>query len=163
MLRALNTWLYEEDPLALIAFEAPLEVIKSRQASNRTFFEDMIDRYLDKGDMFALFDDDLKSICVVTREDDHTYELKNIATYEQYQGKGYGRRLVEHLFDYYKGTCHVMYVGTGDSPNSLTFYGKCGFKASHVVKNFFTDHYDHPMYDCGEQLIDMIYLKKEFD
>jgi Zn-dependent M16 (insulinase) family peptidase len=42
MLRALNTWLYEEDPLALIAFEAPLEAVKSRLASNRTFFEEMI-------------------------------------------------------------------------------------------------------------------------
>ena len=44
MLRALNTWLYDEDPLALIAFEAPLQAVKSRIASNRTFFEDMITR-----------------------------------------------------------------------------------------------------------------------
>jgi len=45
MIRALNTWLYEDDPLALIAFEAVLEAVKSRAASNHTFFEDMIDRY----------------------------------------------------------------------------------------------------------------------
>ena len=30
--------------------------------------ESMIDRYLDKGDMYALFDEDLKSVCVVTDE-----------------------------------------------------------------------------------------------
>lgn len=30
--------------------------------------EDMIDRYLERGDLFALFDPDLKSLCVVTDE-----------------------------------------------------------------------------------------------
>ena len=28
--------------------------------------ESMIDRYLERGDLFALYDNDLKSICVVT-------------------------------------------------------------------------------------------------
>jgi Zn-dependent M16 (insulinase) family peptidase len=46
MLRALTTWLHEEDPLALIAFEAPLEAVKSQLASNESFFEEMIDRML---------------------------------------------------------------------------------------------------------------------
>ncbi|UCF56992.1 MAG: insulinase family protein, partial [Deltaproteobacteria bacterium] len=45
MLRALTTWVYEEDPLALIAFEAPLEAVKSRLASKEFFFEEMIDRW----------------------------------------------------------------------------------------------------------------------
>jgi len=44
MLRALTTWLHDEDPLALIAFEAPLEAVKSRVASEDSFFEEMIDR-----------------------------------------------------------------------------------------------------------------------
>ena len=30
--------------------------------------EDMIDRYLERGDMFVLYDDGLKALCVVTRE-----------------------------------------------------------------------------------------------
>ena len=45
MLRALTTWLYEEDPLALIAFEVPLDAVKSRLASEESFFEEMIDRW----------------------------------------------------------------------------------------------------------------------
>ena len=44
--------------------------------------EDMIDKYLSKGDLFALYDDDLKSVCVVTKIDNDTCELKNIATYQ---------------------------------------------------------------------------------
>ena len=43
--------------------------------------EDMIDRYLERGDMFALYDEDkLRAVCVVTNEGKGIYELKNIAT-----------------------------------------------------------------------------------
>lgn len=123
--------------------------------------EDMIDRYLDHGDMFALYDGDLKSICVVTCEPNGTCELKNIATYRQYQGQGYGKHLVNYISDYYKGKYQVMLVGTGESPVTIAFYISCGFIQSHRVKNFFTDNYDHPIFECGVQLVDMIYLKKK--
>lgn len=45
MLRALNSWLYDEDPLELVAFEAPLEAVKSAVAAGDGFFEGMIDRF----------------------------------------------------------------------------------------------------------------------
>jgi hypothetical protein len=50
--------------------------------------EDMIDRYMPDGDLFALYDGDLKSVCVVVPVNTETCELKNIATYQKYQGKG---------------------------------------------------------------------------
>ncbi|WP_145090477.1 N-acetyltransferase [Sporomusa sp. KB1] len=123
--------------------------------------EDMIDRYLDHGDMFALYHGDLKSVCVVTCEPNGICELKNIATYRQYQHQGYGKYLVNHISGYYKGKYQVMFVGTGESPVTISFYKACGFIQSHRVKNFFTDNYDHPIFECGVQLVDMIYLKKE--
>ncbi len=46
MLRALTTWLYDADPLALLAFEAPLSKIKSQLDANSSFFESMIDQFL---------------------------------------------------------------------------------------------------------------------
>lgn len=124
--------------------------------------ESMIDRYLEHGDMFALYDDDLKSICVVTKEAEEIYDLKNIATYEKYQGQGYGKKLIEYIFKYYNGKCKSMYVGTGDSPLTIPFYEHCGFIISHRVKNFFIENYDHPIFEAGKQLIDMVYLKKDF-
>ena len=39
--------------------------------------ENMIDKYLASGDLFALYDDDLKSICVVVPIDSETCELKD--------------------------------------------------------------------------------------
>lgn len=122
--------------------------------------EDMIDRYLERGDMFVLEDGGVLGECVVTREGDGVYELKNIAVAPDCQRKGYGKQLIEFAFSYY-GDCERMLVGTGDVPSSLGFYHSCGFTESHRVKNFFTDHYDHPMFEDGKQLVDMVYLKRE--
>lgn len=122
--------------------------------------EDMIDRYLERGDMFVLEDGGVLAECVVTREGDGVYELKNIAVAPDCQRKGYGKQLIEFAFSYY-GDCERMLVGTGDVPSSLGFYHSCGFTESHRVKNFFTDHYDHPMFEDGKQLVDMVYLKRE--
>jgi len=123
--------------------------------------EDMIDKYLEKGDMFALFDDDLKTVCVVVEIDEETCELKNIATYKKYQGKGYAKALIKFVCDFYKNEYKTMFVGTGEVPSILSFYEKCGFEKSHFIKNFFTDNYNHPMFEEGIQLIDMVYLKKK--
>ncbi len=121
--------------------------------------EDMIDKYLEKGEMFVLDDDGVKAECVVTKESDNTYELKNIAVNPEFHRKGYGKHLVEYVFNYYSD-CEIMYVGTGDAPSTLDFYHNCGFTDSHRKKNFFTDNYDHAMYEDGIQLIDMVYLKR---
>ena len=122
--------------------------------------ESMIDKYLEKGDMFILTDNGVKAECVVTKECDRVYELKNIAVLPDYQRMGYGKRLIEFISSYYPD-CKSIFVGTGDCPSSLSFYHSCGFTHSHRVKNFFTDNYDHPMFEDGVQLTDMVYLIKE--
>ncbi len=124
--------------------------------------ESMIDKYLERGEMFALYDEDLKAIAVVTCEGERVYEIKNIAVYPSFQRKGYGKQLLNYLFEYYHGRCSVMFVGTGDTPSALSFYKHCGFRLSHRLKNFFIDYYDHPIYEDGKQLIDMVYLRKDF-
>ena len=123
--------------------------------------EDMIDRYINKGTMYVLDDDGVKCECVVTDEGEGILEIKNIATEPQYQGKGYARAMIDFICRKYKGEFSVLQVGTGDSPLTVPFYEKCGFVRSHTVKNFFTDNYDHPIYECGVLLTDMIYLRKK--
>ncbi len=123
--------------------------------------ENMIDKYLERGDLFALYDDDLKSICVVTDEGSGVCELKSLATYPQHQGMGYATKLIEYIFDYYKSTHRTMLVGTGDTPVIVPFYEHRGFALSHRLKDFFLS-YDHPIIDNGVQLFDMVYLRKEF-
>lgn len=123
--------------------------------------ESMIDRYIDRGTMYVLDDCGIKCECVVTDEGNGVLEIKNIATEPDHQGKGYGKALIDYVAEKYKGAYSILQVGTGESPATLSFYEKCGFVRSHSVKNFFIDHYDHPIYECGIQLTDMIYLQRE--
>lgn len=123
--------------------------------------ESMIDKYLERGELFALYDNELRSVCVVTRESCDICELKNIATYEKWHGMGYGSKLIQYIGAFYKDKYKTMIVGTGDVPSMMQFYGKNGFHPSHRIHNFFTDNYDHPMFENGVQLVDMVYLKKE--
>ena len=122
--------------------------------------EDMIDRYLDKGKMYVLDDNGVKCECVITDEGNNILEIKNIATVPEYQGKCYARALIEFIIDNYRGKYSILQVGTGDSPLSIPFYEKCGFVRSHIIPDFFTDNYDHPIYESGIQLVDMVYLQR---
>ena len=123
--------------------------------------ESMIDRYIEKGIMYILDDDGVKCECVVTDEGNGVLEIKNIATKPEYQKKGYGKALIDFVAMKYKATHSILQVGTGDSPLTIPFYEKCGFAYSHRIKNFFVDNYDHPIYEGGVQLMDMVYLRKE--
>ncbi|HJD97917.1 GNAT family N-acetyltransferase [Mailhella massiliensis] len=122
--------------------------------------ESMIDRYLERGKLFVLFqDEEPAAVAVITKEADGVYELKNLAVAEALRRKGLGRGMVGALFTHYRGR-GIMLVGTGDSPATLGFYRACGFAFSHVEKDFFVKNYDHPIVENGRRLTDMIYLKK---
>ena len=123
--------------------------------------ENMIDRYLEMGTMFALDDAGVKAVCVVAEKGEGVLEIKNLATDPGSQRKGYARRLINHVVQTYKNQYHTLMVGTGDSPLTVPFYEKCGFVRSYILENFFTDNYDHPIFEEGVQLVHMVYLKKE--
>ena len=122
--------------------------------------EDMIDKYLERGTMFILEDDGVKAECVITDEGDGVLEIKNIATVPECHRCGYGRKLIEYIENTYRTAYHTLRVGTGDSPLTKPFYQKCGFTEKNRIKNFFTDNYDHLIFEAGVQLVDMVYLEK---
>lgn len=122
--------------------------------------EDMIDRYLDRGTMYVLDDNGVKCECVVTDEGNGVLEIKNIATVPECQGKGYAKALIDFVVQKYKEQYTLLQVGTGDSPLTIPFYERCGFVRIHSIPNFFTDNYDHPIFECGVQLVDMVYLQR---
>lgn len=121
--------------------------------------EEMIERYLDRGTLYALYDGDaLQAVCVVTEEGAGTFEIKNLAVAPENRRRGYGRAMVDHAVRSCRGRGIHLIVGTGDSPLTIPFYKACGFRESHRVKNFFIKHYDHPIYEAGRQLVDMVYF-----
>lgn len=123
--------------------------------------ESMIDQYLERGDLF-IYQKGKKAIAsaIVTKEKEGIYELKNLAVLPSFQRKGYGRKMLDFIWEYYP-TCQTLYVGTGNTPSTLSFYTKCGFSYSHTIPNFFTENYAHPIIEENTILQDMIYLKKD--
>lgn len=126
--------------------------------------ESMIDRYLDQGEMYVLCDQGRAvTAAVVADLGGGKCELKNLSTIPEEQRKGYGRYMIHFLCEHYSGRYDLMYVGTGNSPDTLGFYHACGFVNSHIVANFFVDNYEEPIYENGIRLTDMIYLKKKLE
>ena len=127
----------------------------------------MINNYLERGILYVLNDSGIKTVCVVTDEGNDILEIKNIATVPEYQNLGYGRKMIKFIEDTYRNQFKILQVGTGDIPgdipSAISFYEKCGFKKSHKFKNFFLNNYEKPIYECGVQLINMIYLIKNLN
>lgn len=124
-------------------------------------YEVMIDKYLDKGIMYALYDnDELTCIAVVIEISKETCELKNIATYEYFQNRGYASKMINHILDVYSEPYSSMIVGTAES--GIPFYEKFGFVYSHKIKNFFIDNYPEPIFEGESQCVDMLYLEYKF-
>ena len=124
--------------------------------------ENMIDLYLDRGTMFVLIDGtNVIGECVVTDEGDGVLEIQNLAIAEQFQKRGYGKALIEFVAEHYRNRYKELQVGTGDSPLTVPFYEHCGFVLHHVMKNYIVDHYDHPIFEGGKQLIDKVYLRRK--
>lgn len=122
--------------------------------------ESMIDRYLEQGTMYLIDDGGTKAQCVVTDEGNGVLEIKSLSTQPRYQRMGYATKLINFIISRYSKSFSVLQVGTGDGTSTVSFYEKCGFARSHIVKNFFTDNYDHQIYEDGVRLTDMIYLRR---
>ena len=124
--------------------------------------ESMIDKYLQNGTMFVLFDDNPRAVCVVMQKYPTVLEIKNLAVAPAYQKRGYGSYMLNHIFKTYKNTMNTILVGTGENENTISFYIKNGFVYSHKIENFFVENYDRPIFENGRQLKDMIYFKLSF-
>lgn len=123
--------------------------------------ESMVDRYIEKSDMFVLDDDGVKGEIVVCERSDGVCEIKNLAVEPEFQNRGYGKKLIGFVCEKFSGKYPSILVGTGDGGLAVPFYERCGFVKAFTVKNFFMDNYDHPIFENGKRLTDMVYLKKE--
>ena len=120
----------------------------------------MIRQYLVDGDLFTLtYKNEVACVAVVTKVDNDTCELKDIATEEKYRGKGYAKKMIKYLCDNYKQKYNKMLIGTTE--NNIPFYVKQGFdKYEKTIKNFFVDNYDEKIWDGDLYCTDMYYYSK---
>ena len=91
-----------------------------------------------------------------------SFYIDDLCVSENSRGLKIGTRLYEYVLDVAKKNgCHNLTLNVWECNESAKkFYEKCGFTRSHRIPNFFTDHYDHPIYEAGVQLVDMVYLQR---
>ena len=119
----------------------------------------MIEGYLDPGELYVLqVNGQAAAVAVVVKHDDDAWEIKNLAVAPEMRGKGYGAKLLRHLFQVFSVRCHMLYVGTSDA--NVPFYEHFGFVKTGVIEDYFTSHYDAPIVEDGRVIRDMTVLAK---
>lgn len=122
--------------------------------------EEMIDRYLERGRLFVMQSESPIAVCVVTDEGDGVLEIKNLAVHSDFWRQGIGRAVIDEMTNHARGVYHTLQIGIGDSPATMPFYDRCGFVRHHIIKDFFTANYDHPIIEEGVQLVDVVVLRR---
>ena len=124
--------------------------------------KNVVCNYIEKGEMYILKKSEkVLAEIVITKVDEETCELKNIATLPEARGNGLAKILIEHVFNEYRTKYKRMIVGTTE--NMIPFYVLNGFnKYYKTVKNFFVDNYSEEVWDGDLHCIDMYYYCKEF-
>lgn len=122
--------------------------------------ERMIDRYLERGTLYAAeIGKKTAAVCVVTEEEGFA-EVKNLAVAQEWRRQGVGRALLEWAGASYRDRYARLRLGTGDVSPALAFYWRCGFREIGRLQEFFTKNYSRPIYEEGRLLRDMIILEK---
>lgn len=125
---------------------------------------DAINKYFSRGYCYiAMHNDNIIATYVLYPLGENEIEIKNISVSEDFQRKGIGKQLLQHAESVARAKgFSLLIIGTSDTNSSpLKLYSKMGFEKYAIKKFFFTNNYPEPIYENGEQCIDMIMLKKQ--
>lgn len=139
--------MYEELPLGLLLEADPSEqLVRDYCAGGHCFIAEQQETVM--------------GVFVLIALDSDTAEIKNIALAESERGKGFGKRLVfSALEEAKKLGFSAVEIGTGNSSLAqLALYQKCGFRMKSIDRDFFTRHYEEPIFENGLQCRDMVRL-----
>lgn len=80
----------------------------------------MIDRYLDRGELFALYDgEELKRRLRRHCRKRNALRTENLATVETARNRGYASALIRHILDICRNRFSVIQAGTDDFPKTI--------------------------------------------
>lgn len=135
--------------------EIPLELLLQADPS-----EQKIRSYIGSSLIFAAVESNaVIGVCVVGYLSEEKAELFNVSVSKEFQKKGVGTKLLEHVLGTLKlkGITRVE-LGTGTFGYQLTYYQRLGFRVSSVVKDHFIKNYSDPIYEQDIRLKDMLRL-----
>jgi aminoglycoside 6'-N-acetyltransferase I len=124
---------------------------------------EQIHSYLPFGKCYSVYvEGELIGAVVLLPINESKVEIKNIAIAPFYQGKGYGKQLLQKVMDLAKVESYkTIRIGTANSSiGQLALYQKVGFEMQKMLFNFFLDNYEEAIYENGIQAKHMILLEK---
>ncbi|MEM8527667.1 MAG: GNAT family N-acetyltransferase [Bacteroidota bacterium] len=126
--------------------------------------KELIDDYLRDGNCYiATIENVLVGVLILVEIESNVLEIKNIAVDSSFQGKGYGKQLLQFAEKIAKQQGYQkLLIGTGNSSiGQLAFYQKMGFEIDHLKKNFFVENYEEAIVEDGIICKHMIILVKD--
>lgn len=127
--------------------------------------ENKVRGYLPNAQCYAaLRGEEIVGACVLAPHGDDGLEVMNISVLPAVQGQGVGTRLLAAVIDAgcAQGTRRLC-LGTGTFGYQLAFYQRAGFRVVAVERDYFTRHYDAPIFEQGIQHRDRLWLERTLD
>jgi ribosomal protein S18 acetylase RimI-like enzyme len=122
--------------------------------------------YLQDGELYGVTaaDGAPRAAILVIDQEPGVAELRAVAVAEREQGRGLGSRLVAAVLDALaeRGVERVI-VGTASSGvRQLAFYQRCGFRLSHVERDYFSEERGYPpgLVEHGIPVRDMVWMDR---
>jgi GNAT superfamily N-acetyltransferase len=125
--------------------------------------------YLDDGVLYGLVGADgaPRAAVLIIEETPEVAELRAVAVDESVQGQGVGTLLISTvLFVLAQRGMRRATVGTASSGvRQLAFYQRCGFRLTHVERDFFTPEKGYPagLAEHGIPIRDMVWMDRDLD
>lgn len=138
--------------------ELPMDLLLEADPSERNIREHLDDSLC----YLAMESDEPLGACVLNQIDDSALELYCIAVWPSRQRQGIGTALLRHVIEEAKGKGYGrIELGTGTFGYQLAFYQRAGFRVTGIIRDFFIDNHEEPIFEIGIQLKDMLRLSLE--
>ncbi len=126
-------------------------------------------RYIGDGDLYGFVGRDgvPHSAILVIEDGREVAELRAVAVAESFQGQGVGTLMMNTvLFVLAQRGVRRVVVGTASSGvRQLAFYQRCGFRLTHIERDFFTAEKGYPadLAEGGIPIRDMVWMDRELE
>lgn len=140
----------ENPPMELLLTADPsLKIIEAYLQTSRCYVAEIKDQWI--------------GVYVLLPTRPQTIEIVNLAVDESYQGKGIGKKLLQHAVNTAQKMGYTTIdIGTGNSSiGQLALYQKCGFRIVGVDRDFFLRHYEEEIIENGIRCTDRIRLSQD--